>query len=87
MEKEKLKQNTKIGILNKLFLISSILCFSFISINKNYEGTASYYGQHWTGRLTASGERFRLMINNRFNVVYHLLCVVIFVGRFLTFLF
>jgi len=58
MEKEKSKLNTKIGILNKLFLISSILCFSFISINKNYEGIASYYGQHWTGRLTASGERF-----------------------------
>ena len=22
------------------------------------KGTVSYYGQHWTGRLTASGERF-----------------------------
>jgi len=87
MEKEKSTLNIKTGILNKVFLILSILCLSFISTNIDYEGTASYYGQHWTGRLTASGERFRLMINNRFNVVYHLLCVVIFVGRFLTFLF
>ena len=58
MEKEKSKLNTKIGILNKLILISSLFFVSFISTPNNYEGTASYYGQHWTGRLTASGERF-----------------------------
>ena len=58
MEKEKSKLNTKIGILNKLILITSLFFVSFISTPNNYEGTASYYGQHWTGRLTASGERF-----------------------------
>ena len=31
---------------------------SFKSSEKIYTGTASYYGQHWTGRLTSSGERF-----------------------------
>ena len=87
MEKEKSKQNTKIGILNKLLVFLPFLTLSFILKLPEYKGIATYYGQDWTGRLTASGERFRLMINNRFNVVYHLLCVVIFVGRFLTFLF
>ena len=58
MEKEKLKQNTKIGILNKLLVFIPLLLLSFISSSPEYKGTASYYGQHWTGRLTASGERF-----------------------------
>ena len=58
MEKEKLKQNTKIGILNKLLVFMSLMLLSFISTSPEYKGTASYYGQHWTGRLTASGERF-----------------------------
>jgi rare lipoprotein A len=58
MEKEKLKQNTKIGILNKLLVFMPLLLLSFISSSPEYKGTASYYGQHWTGRLTASGERF-----------------------------
>ena len=58
MEKEKSTLNIKTGILNKVFLILSILCLSFISTSIDYKGTASYYGQHWTGRLTASGERF-----------------------------
>ena len=58
MEKEKLKQNTKIGILNKLLVFIPLMLLSFISTSPEYKGTASYYGQHWTGRLTASGERF-----------------------------
>ena len=58
MEKEKLKQNTKIGILNKLLVFIPLMLLSFISSSPEYKGTASYYGQHWTGRLTASGERF-----------------------------
>jgi rare lipoprotein A len=35
-----------------------ILLTSFITTNPVYKGTATYYGQHWTGRLTSSGERF-----------------------------
>lgn len=60
MVKEKFKQLTLTNILNKVFLISiSLFLFSFISSEfKEYKGTATYYGQHWTGRLTASGERF-----------------------------
>jgi rare lipoprotein A len=58
MEKEKLKQNTKIGILNKLLVLLPFLTLSFILTKPEYKGTATYYGQHWTGRLTASGERF-----------------------------
>jgi rare lipoprotein A len=42
----------------KMFLLLSAFCsflgFKFFVV----EGTASYYGQHWTGRLTASGETF-----------------------------
>ena len=53
-----MKQNTKIGILNKLLVFIPLLLLSFISSSPEYKGTASYYGQHWTGRLTASGERF-----------------------------
>ena len=58
MEKEKLKQNTKIGILNKLLVLLPFLTLSFILTTPEYKGTATYYGQHWTGRMTASGERF-----------------------------
>ena len=58
MEKEKSKQNTKIGILNKLLVLLPFLTLSFILTTPEYKGTATYYGQHWTGRLTASGERF-----------------------------
>lgn len=42
---------------NLLFVILLTL-LSFKSSEKIYTGTASYYGQHWTGRLTSSGERF-----------------------------
>jgi rare lipoprotein A len=45
-------------MFKKLILISSVLLLSFKSSEKIYTGTASYYGQHWTGRLTSSGERF-----------------------------
>ena len=58
MEKEKSKQNTKIGILNKILILTSIFLLSFISPTTEYKGLATYYGQHWTGRLTSSGERF-----------------------------
>ena len=58
MEKEKLKQNTKIGILNKILILIPLFLLSFISTTPEYKGIATYYGQHWTGRLTASGERF-----------------------------
>ena len=59
MVKEKYQQLTTLKILNRIiicFLV--ILLTSFITTNPVYKGTASYYGQHWTGRLTSSGERF-----------------------------
>lgn len=58
MVKEKSKQNTKIGILNKIIVLISLISLSFILTTPEYKGLATYYGQHWTGRLTASGERF-----------------------------
>ena len=44
--------------MEKLLIIISVFCLSFLSSNKIYKGTATYYGQNYTGRLTASGERF-----------------------------
>jgi rare lipoprotein A len=41
-----------------LLFIPLFTLLSFKSSEKIYTGTASYYGQHWTGRLTSSGERF-----------------------------
>ena len=58
MVKEKSKQNTKIGILNKILVLIPLFLLSFISTTPEYKGTATYYGQHWTGRLTSSGEKF-----------------------------
>jgi rare lipoprotein A len=58
MEKEKSKRNTKIGILNKLLVFTPLILLSFILTTPEYKGTATYYGQHWTGRMTASGEKF-----------------------------
>ena len=58
MEKEKSKQTTKIGILNKILVVIPFFLLSFILTNPEYKGLATYYGQHWTGRLTSSGERF-----------------------------
>lgn len=42
----------------KIFLFLSALLASVGIKPFVVKGTASYYGQHWTGRLTASGERF-----------------------------
>jgi rare lipoprotein A len=58
MEKEKLKQKSEIGNLNKLLVFTPLLFLSFILTTPEYKGTATYYGQHWTGKMTASGERF-----------------------------
>ena len=58
MVKEKSKQNTKIGILNKILVVIPFFLLSFILTTPEYKGLATYYGQHWTGRLTSSGERF-----------------------------
>lgn len=60
MVKEKYLQLTTTKILNKIILILlSTFLISFVSSDPaEYKGKATYYGQHWTGRLTASGERF-----------------------------
>jgi len=60
MVKEKYQQLTNTKILNKILLIViSTFLFSFITSEPiEYKGKATYYGQHWTGRLTASGEIF-----------------------------
>lgn len=60
MAKEKFQQLTNTKILNKIILILlSTFLISFVSSDPIvYKGKATYYGQHWTGRLTASGERF-----------------------------
>lgn len=60
MVKEKFQQLTNTKILNKLiiFFISGILLSFTPSDPTEYEGKATYYGQHWTGRLTSSGEKF-----------------------------
>ena len=59
MVKEKYLQLTITKILNKItiFLILLLLT-SFVAKDTQYKGTATYYGQYWTGRLTSSGERF-----------------------------
>ena len=60
MEKEKSKPLTNLKTLNKLFLTFCFFTsFSFIKSDvKEYKGKATYYGKNWTGRLTASGEKF-----------------------------
>jgi len=60
MVKEKYLQLMTTKILNKIILILlSTFLISFVSSDPTeYKGKATYYGQHWTGRLTASGERF-----------------------------
>lgn len=43
----------------KKFLIPILLLTLSSNLpTETYKGTASYYGQNYTGRLTASGERF-----------------------------
>lgn len=44
--------------MRKIILVISLFTLSFISTPKIYKGTATYYGKNYTGRLTASGERF-----------------------------
>ena len=39
-------------------MISLIILLCSLTTNETQKGTASYYGQNYTGRLTASGERF-----------------------------
>ncbi len=40
----------------KTIVITGLILSAFSSVLTT--GKATYYGQHWTGRLTASGERF-----------------------------
>ena len=59
MVKEKFKQLTITKILNKITIFLFLLFLtSFVTKGTEYRGTATYYGQYWTGRLTSSGERF-----------------------------
>ncbi len=59
MVKEKFKQLTITKILNKITIFLFLLFLtSFVTKDTEYKGTATYYGQYWTGRLTSSGERF-----------------------------
>jgi rare lipoprotein A len=60
MVKEKYLQLTTTKILNEIILIllSTLLIYFGPSDPTVYKGNATYYGQHWTGKLTASGERF-----------------------------
>jgi rare lipoprotein A len=44
--------------MRKIILVISLFTLSFISTPKIHKGTATYYGKNYTGRLTASGERF-----------------------------
>ena len=53
--------NIKKNKMLKKLLLTTITLLTLLSLNtseKIYTGTASYYGQHWTGRLTSSGEKF-----------------------------
>jgi rare lipoprotein A len=40
----------------KTIVITGLILSAFLGVLTT--GKATYYGQHWTGRLTASGERF-----------------------------
>jgi rare lipoprotein A len=42
---------------NLSIILVTFLC-SFSSSESIYKGTATYYGENYTGRLTASGEKF-----------------------------
>lgn len=44
--------------MRKSLLLFPIFVLSFTNVLKTYKGTATYYGKNYTGRLTASGERF-----------------------------
>jgi rare lipoprotein A len=60
MANEKYQQLTNTKILNKIiiFLLSTFLISSTTPRQIEYKGKATYYGEHWTGRLTSSGEKF-----------------------------
>lgn len=58
MVKEKSKRNISIKLLKRPLLLLSLFLFTSMVYTKTQKGLASYYGQHWTGRLTSSGERF-----------------------------
>lgn len=59
MVKEKFKQLAITKILNKITILLFLLFLtSFVTKDTEYRGTATYYGQYWTGRLTSSGEIF-----------------------------
>ena len=45
-------------MLKNLLFITTLGLFSVTSPPNVYKGTATYYGEKYTGRLTASGERF-----------------------------
>jgi rare lipoprotein A len=44
--------------MRKVILFLPIFLMSVMMSGGPVKGTASYYGQHWTGRKTASGETF-----------------------------
>jgi rare lipoprotein A len=44
--------------MRRILLLSLLLLLCSIATSEQQKGTASYYGQNYTGRLTASGERF-----------------------------
>jgi rare lipoprotein A len=46
------------NMVKKILFISALGLLSFKSSEVIFVGTASYYGQNWTGRLTSSGEKF-----------------------------
>lgn len=46
------------GRIIVVLLVCSFLTAAFISLTPTQEGFASYYGDGWTGRKTASGQRY-----------------------------
>jgi rare lipoprotein A len=44
--------------MRKIILSLLLLILCSITTSETQKGTASYYGQNYTGRLTSSGERF-----------------------------
>jgi rare lipoprotein A len=44
--------------MKKIILSLLLLTLCSITASETQKGTASYYGQNYTGRLTSSGERF-----------------------------
>lgn len=45
-------------IMRKIISIITLLIIFSFAQSETQKGTASYYGQNYTGRLTASGEKF-----------------------------